>query len=141
MSLGRVSKSEGDHALADLVDEAPNLFSPHGWCFTRAQWAKMAPVWNSKTEKPTGWDFSLATEMYLHGWKSLAPQLSRTLNIGREGGVNAYPAWFDENMVGQVFSDGTWQGGYRIDVMLPDDWNIFPPEWMKAELIKRGLPS
>jgi hypothetical protein len=139
-SLGKNSKDPLDATVPEKLDEYPGLASPHAWCFTRSAWDQMRPSWNSKTETPTGWDWSLAMEMYLHGWKALAPQLARALNIGRQG-VHSHPEWFDANMVGQVVSDGSYQGSFIIDTKLPYDWSVNKPAWMSAEIIKRGLDA
>ena len=127
-ALGKISKDGKDFDYQYIVDERANISSSHAWCFTRAAWDLMRENWNSKKEAPVGWDFSLAMQMYLHGWRSLTPRLSRVKTVGRIG-VNSTAEWFDANVAGQVVSDGS-KSDFEITNRLPDGWNTIRPEWM-----------
>ncbi len=134
MSLGHGEARYYPLTDPSAIREEPHLWSPWAWCFTRARWEKMKPFWNGKKHVPTGWGYSHGYQMVRNGWKCLMPQLSRAKNIGRDMGTNGTPEWFDANLATQVVSDGSHRGPYEIVSVLPDDWNVFPFEWMKEEL-------
>ena len=114
------------------VDEFVGLGTSWAYCLTRATWHTLRPWWNHKVDYPVGWDWALTRALHIEGMVALQPQVSRVENIGREGGVNAYPEWFDANMLNLVKSEGSWRGGYEVDVKLA----AYPtslPDWAKSE--------
>ena len=93
-------------------------FCPWGWAFTRSAWEDIfRPEWNAKPPTPsggTGWDWSCGLTIQRHALKCLVPVLSRTLNIGREGGVYESPDHWDAWAKDLVASDGTHGKDYFI---------------------------
>lgn len=109
ISLGKSSDwSQKDLAEPYALEESTVLDTAWAYAFTRKAWEQQLSVpWNAKIVEPFGWDWSMSYELWSRKAKTLRPVLSRVKNIGRDGGVNAYPAWFDENMpvAKQVASD------------------------------------
>lgn len=135
-SLGRVACAPEDPRR---VDECCGLGTSWAYCFTQESWRWMRERWNSKKAEPLGWDWSLTYEMYRAKKKALIPALSRVYNIGREGGVNAYPEWWDENMRLAVVSSGLPASFFlnKIEqssglVQNSDIWTA--PEWIMDEI-------
>lgn len=87
-------------------------FCPWGWALTRDKWNRLfRPAWMCD---PRGWDFSIARAIEYGAHKVLMPLLSRTTNIGREGGTNMTAGHWDEHFAGLVASDGTHGTAYEI---------------------------
>ena len=83
--------------------EKTDAMCPWGWCFTRKQWNHwLCPNWMSDAR---GWDFSIVEMMRRLNFKSLTPIVSRTRNIGREGGANHTPELHDIAFKGLVMND------------------------------------
>jgi len=119
------------------VDEF-NRFCPWGWAFTRAAWENIfRPEWNAKPETPsggTGWDWSCGLTIQRHALKVLVPVLSRTLNIGREGGTYESPDNWDEWAKELVASDGTHGKDYLIGNRLPAGYEKDVDSWVTEAL-------
>lgn len=82
-----------------------STFTPWGWGCIRRQWIEwLAPNWNSKRERPTGWDWSISRLMSKHRLTALAPVLSRVHNIGRTRGQYQTPEGYDRDFGKQVFA-------------------------------------
>lgn len=78
-------------------------FGVWGWACPRFTWNTwIAPYWNHKRTGKIGWDWSVSKTMKDNGLSALCPVLSRSRNIGREGGVHQRPEEFDQEMTGLV---------------------------------------
>ena len=93
-------------------------FNSWGWAFTSKSWKDLLlPEWNQKPPTPhggIGWDWSVGLTIQRHGLKVLRPELSRTLNIGRENGTYETPDHWDEWAKDLTASDGTHGADYFI---------------------------
>jgi len=71
---------------------------------------KIAPNWMCDER---GWDFSICTAMKNNGWKSLAPALSRSRNIGERQGTHVKPKdhkkFFDGHVASIVSGAKDWK--------------------------------
>jgi hypothetical protein len=106
-------------------------FCPWGWACTREMWQKwFAPNWNCKVNEPAGWDWSMGVIIQRNGLKCLNPRMSRTLNIGREGGVYETPDHFDSFHGPTVAHDGS-PVEYRIASRLPAGYETDVESWVK----------
>lgn len=80
-------------------------FCPWVWAFKASFfWDVLQPHW---MEDARGWDFSMLGVFKKYGIHAMEPILSRSENIGREGGLHYTPALFDEHFSGHVMSDGS----------------------------------
>lgn len=106
-------------------------FCPWGWAITRAMWERwILPEWGGKHRvDPKGWDWSVDLTVQRHGLKVLKPSLSRTRNIGRDGGTYETPGHWDEWTKGLTVSAGGYGTAFEITsklLFLPplDDWAV-----------------
>jgi hypothetical protein len=113
-------------------------FCPWGWATTREMWERWwKPNWNCKINEPCrGWDFSMGLVIQRNGLKCLKPALSRTLNIGREGGVYETPGHWDEWASRLVASDGTHGTEYQISGRLPHGYEMDVDSWVKEAVCR-----
>jgi len=113
-------------------------FCPWGWATTREMWERWwKPNWNCKINEPCrGWDFSMGLVIQRNGLKCLKPALSRTLNIGREGGVYETPGHWDEWAARLVASDGTHGTEYQIAGRLPLGYEMDVDSWVKEAVCR-----
>ena len=116
------------------IAEAAHIAAPFAWCLSRWQWPFVRDSWNKKVVNPSGWDWSLSYAMRLAKKRSLHPILSRCKNIGREGGVHESVESFDQSQGGLVYSNGTYEGNYKIVVRVPDSELQRLEPWMLSEL-------
>ena len=121
--------AEDPNALHELM-----RFNPWGWGCTREIWNRwFAPNWNCKRYEAKGWDWSLGYVIQTNGLKALQPNLSRTLNIGREGGVYETPVHFDSFHGSTVAHSGS-ASEYRISARLPEKYqNTEVEQWVIHE--------
>jgi hypothetical protein len=96
------------------------LFSPWGMVINRHQWQQcIAPAWwNDDHSYPyrQDWTLSLAEELNRdRRLVVLTPRLSRTANIGREGGVHSIPERHDLLVQDLTMHHGRHKLRYRID--------------------------
>ena len=116
-------------------------FCPWGWACTREMWQKwFAPNWNCKVNEPRGWDWSMGVIIQRNGLKCLNPRMSRTLNIGREGGVYETPDHFDSFHGPTVAHDGS-PVEYRIASRLPAGYQQDVESWVKEAVCPRKRDS
>ena len=116
-------------------------FCPWGWACTREMWQKwFAPNWNCKVNEPRGWDWSMGVIIQRNGLKCLNPRMSRTLNIGREGGVYETPDHFDSFHGPTVAHDGS-PVEYRIASRLPAGYQQDVESWVKEAVCPRKRSS
>jgi hypothetical protein len=113
--------------------ESAHIPSPFAWCTSAWQWPFIKASWNCKKVPPMGWDWSLSYAMRLERRKALHPILSRCENIGRDGGVHESAQTFDATQIGLVYSDGTYDGDYRIVVRIPPVELEQLDPWMMSE--------
>ena len=113
-------------------------FCPWGWATPREMWERWwKPNWNCKINEPCrGWDFSMGLVIQRNGLKCLKPVLSRTLNIGREGGVYETPGHWDEWAARLVASDGTHGTEYQISGRLPLGYEMEVDSWVKEAVCR-----
>jgi hypothetical protein len=138
LSLANCNRAETTNGRELEIVESVRLDSPWSWCFTRAAWQQIKPEWQRKTQKPTGWDWSLTYSMAIHKWKALNPVLPRAKNIGRDFGANGGAGIFDETLALAAVSDGTWGNEYRI-VRRNDNPLIWGESWMREEAEGDGI--
>ena len=111
-------------------------FCPWGWACTREMWQKwFSPSWNCKVNEPLGWDWSMGVIIQRNGLKCLNPRMSRTLNIGREGGVYETPDHFDSFHGPTVAHDGS-PVEYRIASRLPAGYQQDVESWVKEAVCR-----
>ena len=113
----------------DVLEDA--RFCPWGWAITRGMWERyFLPEWGGKHRvDPKGWDWSMSLTLQRHGLKVLRPSLSRTRNIGREGGTYETPEHWDSWATDLVHSPGGFGKDFRITdriVEMPpvEDWAV-----------------
>jgi hypothetical protein len=116
------------------IAEAAHIAAPFAWCLSKWQWPFVRDSWNKKVVNPSGWDWSLSYAMRLAKRRALHPILSRCKNIGREGGVHESVESFDQSQGGLVYSDGTYEGDYKIVVRVPGSELERLEPWMLPEL-------
>jgi hypothetical protein len=125
------TKQEDPSALEENM-----RFCPWGWACTREMWQKwFAPNWNCKVNEPRGWDWSMGVIIQRNGLKCLNPRMSRTLNIGREGGVYETPDHFDSFHGPTVAHDGS-PVEYRIASRLPAGYAQDVESWVKEAVCR-----
>ena len=111
-------------------------FCPWGWACTREMWQKwFAPNWNCKVNEPRGWDWSMGVIIQRNGLKCLNPRMSRTLNIGREGGVYETPDHFD-SFHGPTLAHYGNPVEYRIASRLPAGHAQDVESWVKEDVCR-----
>jgi hypothetical protein len=132
------NKSRDQNNPLDLFEAM--RFCPWGWAVTKQKWEEVfRPEWNAKKLHPKGWDWGAGLTIQRHGLKSLAPSLSRTLNIGRDGGTYEQPDNWDRWAKDLVCSDGTHGRDYRIASRLPEGFETSErEEWVMEELKSDG---
>jgi hypothetical protein len=113
-------------------------FCPWGWATTREMWDRWwAPNWNCKQNEPChGRDFSMGVVIQRNVLKCLKPALSRSLNIGREGGVYETPGHHDEWTKGLVSSDGTHGKEYFVQGRLQPGYDNDMDGWVKEAVTR-----
>jgi len=115
------------------IFESAYISSPFAWCTTEWQWPFIEATWNNKKVPPTGWDFSLTYAMRMNRMRSLSPILSRCKNIGRENGEHGTPEIFDKTQLGLTYSDGSYDGPYKIVGHILDEELLKLDDWMIPE--------
>lgn len=89
-----------------------NRFCPWVWMFkSKFFWDVLQKYWMLDQR---GWDWSMLTTIQSLGIPVLEPILSRSINIGREGGVNYTPELYDKEFAAHVASSSTEYTGYNI---------------------------
>jgi hypothetical protein len=95
--------------------------------------------WNCKQVLPTGFDYSAHYLMYLHGLYMVNPDLSRSINIGFDGGSLSRKQWADycgRSLWTQTRDAARDWKEFRMDGPVPP---LVKEGWMDAELAHRGL--
>jgi hypothetical protein len=113
------------------------FFSPWGMIINRHQWRQcMAPCWWNDDHRYPGrqdWTLSLAEELNRHRrLVVLTPRLSRTANIGREGGVHSIPERHDLLVQGLVMN----RDKKPIDYWINRDGNL---RWRKLDYVDMSV--
>lgn len=100
----------------ETTDEDPSKlegwkdFSPLGWCASRGMFFQVLfPAWELDQ---TIWDKRIHGAMRSAGIMGYRPRYSRSLNIGREGGTNDTPEYFDEHWSKMIHLGEPYHGGY-----------------------------
>lgn len=130
---GRGQNKGGIKDDPSYMVESSHIPSPFAWCTTKWQWPFIKASWDRKWVPPTGWDWSLSYAMRLERRRALHPVLSRCRNIGREGGEHETPETFDQTQTGLVYSDGSFEGEYKIVAKIPEEELMRLDDWMVAE--------
>jgi hypothetical protein len=104
-----------------------SFFSPWGMMMNRYQWTQlMAPQWwNDEHNYPQQYDWTLSLSHLMNQHRDLlvlAPLLSRTTNIGRDGGVHSFPERHDMLLDGLVMHTGQESVAYRLDPRAAVPW-------------------
>lgn len=93
------SRDRLDQALVRYRDD----FGVWGWAATGYVARRyILPYWNHRRIEPLGWDYSMTDIVKRNGLIVLSPELSRVINIGREGGAHATPEQWDADLRDQV---------------------------------------
>lgn len=116
------------------ISEYNLITCPFGYVVNKRHWEFLKKIWCNKNYHPCGWSWSMTYAARLHGFKFMAPWLSRCENIGREAGTNETPETWDATQRGMKFSDGTYTGDYRIIRTISDDETRKIDDWMRDEI-------
>jgi hypothetical protein len=131
--FGRGANPGGIPDDASYVLESPRITAPFAWCTTKKNWPFIAETWDTKKLPPNGWDFSLSYAMRLHFKRALHPVVSRCENIGEFGGVHETPDSFRATQTGLLYSDGAYDGPYKIVGRIPSEELLKLDDWMVSE--------
>ncbi len=111
-----------------------------GTAFKRRPYLNLfSPQWNCKQQEPRGFDYSAHYLMYLHGLYMAYPDLSRSMNIGFQGGQLSRGQW--QRYCGRSIWTQTAQAlkspfQFEFPNTLP---NTVRETWMEAELQAKGM--
>ena len=116
MCMSLFVTSTGGEPADEVV--ASQFYSPWGLVMNRFQWQNhIEPYWWNDDHHFPGrkdWTLSLADRLGVH-LRVVAPRLSRTTNIGREGGVHSIPDRHDLMMGGLVSNRLPGPLAYRLN--------------------------
>jgi hypothetical protein len=126
--------STGGEPIDEIV--ASQFFSPWGLVINRFQWLNhIKPFWwNDEHSFPHMKDWTLSLAEHLkYPLMLLAPRLSRTANIGREGGVHSIPERHDLLVQGLAMNRSAGPFAYRINPTAQPHWRKLNYQTMTIE--------
>jgi hypothetical protein len=119
MFLNLFVTSLGNEAADELTVD--DILSPWGMIINRYQWEHIIEPawWNDEHSFPTEQDWTMSLAEYLSRESRmfvLSPLLSRSTNIGREGGVHSSPERHDLLMKGLAMNQSNRYFNYKINL-------------------------
>lgn len=120
------SRNKDPNAEIGAVNYRPH-FNSLGCGFSKEVFRKyVEPGWNQRLESGNSWDIGMHTVMAENKLVAIRPFLSRSKNIGRCGGTNNTPEYFDEHWQGFNFNEQPYYGEYYVGNRLP---TTYAPMW------------